>query len=141
MKTGFLSLALSILLSLCSPSSADDLALFQGTWEMKGSNKGKPVQVIKTIKDNHETVEVYTGGVLTQKHEVEFELKTYGPAKVFVWKKGVITEGPRKGQSLPAGRFIYKIEPKKLTGVHGMLEGDQTPILREVYMRVADTTA
>ena len=127
-----------VLFATCGVGLADDIALFQGTWEMKGVNAGVPIRVVKTIDGNNETVEVYSNGILTQKHHVKFELRAFGPAKVFLWKNGQITAGPRAGQGLPDGRFIYKIDKNTLIGVHGMLEGDKTSVLREVYKRVGD---
>ena len=119
---------------------ADELALFQGKWEMKGKNAGNEIRVVKTIEGNKETVEVYSNGVLTQKHHVEFELKSFGPAKVFEWSNGRITHGPKTGKRLPDGRFIYKIDAKTLVGVHGMLDGDKTAVVREVYKRIGKPT-
>ena len=136
-----LSFAATIVLATCGVVTANDLASFQGTWEMTGTNAGVPIRVVKIIEENKETVEVYSNGNLTQKHHVEFELRAFGPAKVFVWTKGQITVGPRAGQRLPSGRFIYRIDDKTLVGVHGMLEGDKTSVLREVYKRVGKRPA
>ena len=134
-------LALTLLVAASGVASANDLALFQGTWEMTGTNAGNPIRVVKTIEGSKETVEVYSNGILTQKHHVDFELKAFGPAKVFLWTNGRITAGPRAGQRLPDGRFIYRIDDETLIGVHGMLEGDKTSVLREVYKRVGDPPA
>ena len=117
-------------------AAADDLARFQGVWEMTGTSRGKPFRVVKTIVGATETVEVYFDSELTQKHHVDFELHSHGPARVFVWKNGRITAGPRAGQALPDGRCIYRMHGDTLTCVHGMLDGDRKPFLREVYRRV-----
>lgn len=138
---GYSSIGLTILVATSSVVSADDLALFQGTWEMTGTNAGTSIRVVKTIEGKKETVEVYSNGILTQKHHVEFELKAYGPAKVFSWKNGQITAGSKAGQPLPDGRFIYRIGKKAIISVHGMLEGDRTSILREVFKRVGEPPA
>lgn len=120
--------------------NADELARFQGKWEMKGKNAGNEIRVVKTIEGNRETVEVFSNGVLTQKHYVEFELKSFGPVNVFLWSNGRITQGPKTGKRLPDGRFIYKIDAKTLVGVHGMLDGDKTAVVREVYKRIGKPT-
>ena len=91
----------TILFATCGIGSADDVALFQRTWEMTGTNAEGPIRVVKTIEGNNETVEVYSNKILTQKHHVEFELKAFGPAKVFVWKNGQITQGRERDNACP----------------------------------------
>lgn len=135
-----LGLSLFATLSLVAGSTvlADDLELFQGKWEMRGTSGDKPVRVLKTIEGKKETVELYVDGKLQQRHHVDIELKSFGPAKVFQWKNGRITAGPRAGQKLGDGRFLYKIDGKKLIGIHGMLDGDKQDVLRETYIRISD---
>lgn len=116
--------------------AADDLADLQRKWGMTITANGIERRVIKTIEGTSETLEVYEDTKLIQKHIVDFELKSYGPAKVFTWKNGRIVAGPRAGQKSPDGRFIYRLEKLKWIGVHGMLDGDQTEVLREVYERL-----
>ncbi len=117
---------------------ADDMLDLQGKWQMTSIRNGVEQRVVKTVAGATETVEVYIDDKLVQKHHVDFELKVFGPAKVFTWKNGRIGAGPNAGKKLPDGRFIYRLEDRIWTAVHGMLDGNKTGIVREVYQRVGD---
>ncbi len=119
-------------------ASEGELASLQGKWQMTTTRNGVEQRVVKTVDGPTETVEVFVNDKLVQKHHVDFEVKVFGPAKVFVWKNGRIAAGPNAGKRLPNGRFIYRIEVRTWTAVHGMLDGDKTGVLREVYQRVGD---
>ncbi len=132
--------ALFVLFAFISVPSAfgGDLDSLQGTWQMVTNSNGVEQRVVKTVIGAKETVEVFVNDKLVQRHHVDFELKEFGPARVFIWKNGRIAVGPNAGKRLPDGRFIYRIEVRTWTAVHGMLDGDKTGVLREVYQRVGD---
>ena len=116
-------------------SLGDELAELQGTWEMVQTQNGVEQRVTKTIKDRTETVEVFVNGVLTQKHEVEIAIETFGPVKVFLWKNGQIIGGPNKGKKFPDGKSIFRLEDKTWIAVHGMLQDDNNSVAIEVFRR------
>lgn len=129
-------MALTLLMGLSRRASADDLGDLQGQWEMKVRQNGMEQRIVKTVAGTTETVEVYAGEMLVHKHMVDFELKTFGPAKVFVWRNRRNLVGPNAGQKLPDGRYLYRLDKTRWIGIHGMLEGDRTDVLREVFERV-----
>ena len=129
------TLAISCALFTVQSARADDLADLQGTWVMEQMQNGVVQRVTKTIKDKTETVEVFVNGVLTQKHVVDFTLDVTGPVKIFRWENGQIVGGPNKGQKLPDGKFLFRLEDKTWIGVHGLFRDDKGPLTVEVYKR------
>jgi hypothetical protein len=44
--------------------------------------------------------------------------------------------GPRKGQKLPDGGFVYRLRQDEWIGVFGLLDDNAAPLFSEVYRRV-----
>jgi hypothetical protein len=122
-----------------SRATNDDLMTLQGVWEMELKNGNETIRVQKEIRGNRETLRTYRGEQLIHEHKVDFELSRSGEAKVFRWKNGENTFGPRKGAEMPDGAFIYRLKPDRWIGVSGFLPGeDDKPVTLEQYQKVGD---
>ena len=112
-----------------------DLARLQGNWEMFLKTEDAQVRVEKQIKDQRETVRTFQDGKLVHEHSVDFVLEHTGNVRIFRWKNGQVTAGPRTGQGMVDGAFVYRLQEGEWTGVHGLLEGEARPLIVEIYRR------
>ena len=112
-----------------------DVVALQGVWEMQFQKDGHQIKVVKEIKEHRETVRAYLDGQLEQEHAVDFELERGAGVRVFRWKNGLISAGPRKGQKLPDGGFVYRLQQDEWIGVFGLLDDNQGKVFPEVYRR------
>jgi hypothetical protein len=139
-STRILMMLASILLATVLSAGGNEpldpeVAALQGVWEMQFQKEGQQIRVVKEIKAYRETVRAYCDGQLTQEHTVDFELERAAGVRIFRWKNGLISAGPRKGQKLPDGGFVYRLRQDEWTGVFGLLDDSQGPVFPEVYRR------
>jgi hypothetical protein len=120
-----------------SRAASDDLAQLQGVWELEFKQGEATIRVQKEVRGNRETLQTYKDGKLVHEHVVDFELSRAGGVKVFRWKNGENTFGPRKGAEMPDGGFIYRLTPEIWTNVYGFLPGEEEHrVFSEQYKKV-----
>lgn len=138
-----MSLAMLIVASTCSQVVAnvhfqqktveeleqEDLDAIQGEWERPLLDKQNIVvgRAVKAIAGTTETV-TYSdrqGNVLSS-HRATISVKRLGPVRLFLYKDGIYTAGPRKGQKQAGqGAYIYKVRADRFIEIQGMLVGQE----------------
>lgn len=129
-----------VILSTSSTRAAhgDDSELLQGSWETEVTLEGKTFRVVKTLTENKEVVDQYDGDNLVHQHEVEFTIDTENEVRVFRYQNGIVTAGARKGQAMPDGAFLYRIEGDYWIAVFGMLKDDKGPVYSQSFRRIRE---
>ena len=133
-----LSIALLIAATaICQEPAALDpeVAALQGVWEARKERDGQPYEVSKEIVGYRETVRVTRAGKLEHEHAVEFELEQTGGIRIFRWKNGQVTAGPRQGQKMPDGAYVYRLKADQWIGVFGVTDKEEGPVYTEVFRR------
>lgn len=134
LAAGYLFVALLPVQSAESPDT--DIARLQGFWEMRVRQNGVELRIVKEVVDRKETVTVYRGTEVVHSHHVDFEITFTGDVRIFRWRNGMDTAGPNKGKPKADGRFIYRLEDDRWTGIFGALEGETRPVYVEQYRRI-----
>jgi hypothetical protein len=113
-----------------------EVKALQGLWKATAEQNGHTIEIRKEISGYRETVRVTRAGMLEHEHAVEFELEETSGIRIFRWKNGLISAGPRQGQKLPDGAFVYRLKGDRWIGVFGVTDKENGPIYTEVFERV-----
>ena len=133
---------LALLLSAAVPAdnggpAGDELVQLQGVWQTDLKRGDETLRIQVENRGNRQTLRTYREGQLTHEHIVEFELSRAGGAKVFRWKNGENTFGPRKGKPMPDGAFIYRLKDGRWTTISGFLDGEEDqPIISQQFQKI-----
>ena len=106
---------------------ASELDELQGKWEFRLQENNRNLRVVKTIRDNTETVESFEGNQLVHKHIVTIEVVETDGVVIIKYGESEITEGPRKGQKGTPGAFLSKRLAKSWYNVSGLLASEEFP--------------
>jgi|GEM_PF-7076968 len=134
-------MALALLLAAAVPADdqgpmPEDLQSLQGVWQL-GKREGTRIELEN--RGQMQTLRSYNGGQLAHEHRVEFELGREGIVKVFRWKNGEVTFGPRKGKPMADGGFVYRLKDGKWACVTGLLPGEEgQPLITQLFEKVAE---
>ena len=101
---------------------------------MRFEREGTPYLVRKEVVGKRETLQTFQDGNLLHEHTVDIELEHTGRVRIFKWTNGEITVGFRKGQKMPDGACIYRIQGDRHC-LENMLENDDGPVLLMIYRR------
>jgi len=116
--------------------ATEDLQALQGVWQL-GQADGKRIEVEN--RGQIQTFRAYDGGQLVHEHRVEYELGREGVLRVFRWKNGEVTFGPRKGNPVADGGFVYRLKDGKWTCVTGLLPGEEgLPLITQHFEKMAE---